>query len=307
MPNFEVLESIRIEAPLAKVASTVRDFRSWLKWSPWLMAEPDAKVTFAQDGSQYAWEGKIVGAGDMRVVRETLPNEIDYTLTFLKPWKSTADVRISFQEDGQETSVSWRMQSSLPFYMFWMTGMMATMISKDFRRGLLMLKDLVETGNVPSKLDFLGTQKVTGFHYHGLRTSCPIADIGERMQRDFCKFQHVITEGRVQPVGKPLAIWHKFDMRRGMTEYTLAFPTDSTTSIASSGFVSGQLPSCNAYTVNHVGPYRHLGNAWAAGMMRAQAKVFRSSKKIDPFEIYEGDPGTTDENELITHVYFPIK
>ena len=38
--------------------------------------------------------------------------------------------------------------------------MMEAFIGMDYDRGLLMLKDLVEKGSVPSKLDFIGEQKI---------------------------------------------------------------------------------------------------------------------------------------------------
>ena len=45
------------------------DFGTWTSWSPWLCAEPDAKVTVTQDsssvGSIYAWEGEVVGIGEI--------------------------------------------------------------------------------------------------------------------------------------------------------------------------------------------------------------------------------------------------
>ena len=41
--------------------------------------------------------------------------------------------------------------------------------------------------------------------------------------------------------------------------------------------------------------------------MHARAKAFALNKKIHPFEIYENDPASTEENELVTVAHFPAK
>ena len=55
MPKISVVKSIVIGAPVERVYAVVRDFKQWQAWSPWLIAEPDAKVTCGDDGKSYAW------------------------------------------------------------------------------------------------------------------------------------------------------------------------------------------------------------------------------------------------------------
>ena len=61
------------------------------------------------------------------------------------------------------------------------------------------------------------------------------------------------------------------------------------------------------YAIEHHGRYRHLGNAWSAGMMRAHKKIFAQNKSIKPFEIYEKLPENGDESVAVTRVCFPVK
>lgn len=68
MPKTHVNKEIIIDASAQKVFSIINDFHHWSIWSPWLVAEPEAKVTVREDGKFYEWSGKRVGAGEMTIV-----------------------------------------------------------------------------------------------------------------------------------------------------------------------------------------------------------------------------------------------
>ncbi|MEO5917334.1 MAG: SRPBCC family protein [Luteolibacter sp.] len=306
MPKFQVHKSIFVESPVKRVYDSVRDFKQWPAWSPWLIAEPDSRMDYSADGKSYAWDGKITGSGEMKIIGEN-PQTIDYQLTFLKPWKSVNSARFLFADRNGGTEVTWTMEGSLPFFMFWMKSMMAGYVGADYQRGLMMLKAVIETGSNPSKLDFIGLKSFPGFHYVGVKTRCPIADIAANMQRDMAKLTQWLGTSGHQPSGKPFSICHKWDLGKGTTDYTLAFPFTTTPTGLSNDFVSGAVPACKVYQVRHTGPYRFLGNAWAAGVMHGRAKVYTPDKKIDAFEVYENDPTAVPENELVTILHFPVK
>lgn len=73
MPKIHVAESIEIAASPERAFDVVADFGSWTKWSPWLGAEPDARVDVTDNpnsvGSGYRWSGDVVGEGEMEHVR----------------------------------------------------------------------------------------------------------------------------------------------------------------------------------------------------------------------------------------------
>jgi predicted transcriptional regulator YdeE len=307
MPQFNVRKSVLIDAPLERVYDTVRDFKLWPIWSPWLIAEPDCNVTFSNDGRTYSWDGTIVGAGENGVTQETRPKEIHYRLVFQKPWKSVASVAFAFAEKDAQVEATWSMESSLPLFLFWMKSMMSAFLGMDYERGLLMLKDYVETGNVPSKLDFLGPQASRAIHYVGIRRKCPKSDLPIHMTKDFGRLTEWSGSQNLQPAGRPLTICHHFECVKGMMDYTAAIPVSTAPQNLPSGFVSGVLPEGRVYSIQHTGPYRHLGNMWAAGQMHERAKVFHRNTKIPCFETYENTPDETDENALVTTVHFPIR
>ncbi len=307
MPKFSVTKSTTIDAPIDKVFSNVRDLKQWRAWSPWVISEPDCPISYADDGMSYSWEGKIIGTGQLEILSEDAPNRIDYRLTFLKPWKSVADTSFSFAEKNGSVEATWTLDSSLPFFMFFFKKMMVAFVGMDYERGLSMLKPYVETGENPSKLEFIGKEAFGGCSYVGVRTECPIPDIGLRMGEDRGKVTAWLAESGTEACGKPFSIYHKWSPVKGIVAYTTAVPLESAPAAPPSGFVSGSIPACEVYSVKHTGPYSFLGNAWSSGVMHAQNKVYRKNNRIHPFETYENDPAETDEKDLVTIVHFAVK
>lgn len=306
MPKFSLERSISIKAAAASVFSNVKDFKNWNAWSPWILAEPMCELSFADDGSRYSWSGDIIGAGQMEIL-DTVENcEIHYRLTFLKPFKSVSSVSFFFDESNGEVNTRWTMSGSLPFFLFWMTKTMVAAISMDYDRGLRMLKDHVEIGKVPSQLKFAGFETVDAFDYVGLSGECRLSEISQRLGADMQQAVGIAKESGLDLTGPAVCYYDTFDISRGSVSYTIALPVEKG-SPCPTGLEKGSSPSQKCYAIHHRGAYRHLGNAWAAGMMHQRAKLFASSKTIPPFEVYRSDSQKVAEESLQTSVYFPAK
>ncbi|MEM6279132.1 MAG: GyrI-like domain-containing protein, partial [Verrucomicrobiota bacterium] len=111
----------------------------------------------------------------------------------------------------------------------------------------------------------------------------------------------------VEPSGRPRSIYHEWDIGNRKANYTIGFPVSDPSLELPDGISMKTIPALSAFAVTHTGPYRHLGNAWSAGMMHARAKKFQTQRGLHPFEIYESLPGDTPENEEVTVVHFPLK
>lgn len=307
MPTFHVEESIHIHATPAEVFGIVRDFKSWPNWSPWLLAEPETILNFSDDGMSYSWEGRVTGAGAITVLDETPALSIDARLTFLRPWKSinTTAFRLSPVNDG--TKLTWAMRGTLPFFLFFMKRKLSAYIAADYQRGLTMLKDLIETGNKGFSLEFLGTENIPECHYLGVRRSCATAEISTSMNEAMAELTRQAKASDIQPSAAPFSIYQDWNPVDGSATYIIGFPIATPLSVPPDGCTIGTIPETSTFQIRLTGAYRHLGNAWAAGMMHQQAKMFPPNSKISPFEIYENDPETTPESDLITTVHLPAK
>lgn len=186
---FIVDREITVEKPLSEVFNFVADFKNWPKWSPWLCQEPDCPIdieaTPATIGHKQTWNGKNIGSGHMTISEIQPSQSIKYDLYFLKPWKSHSKVAFEFSEDQEGCRVRWTMNGSVPVFLFFMKKMMQSFVGMDYERGLSMLKEFLETGDVPTKVVVKGLVEQEGFSYIGKRRQCSIREVGPAMQKRF--------------------------------------------------------------------------------------------------------------------------
>lgn len=306
MPKFNVERRLIINAPIEKVHEVLSDFSQWRIWSPWLITEPEASMNIADDGQSYTWLGQRVGEGSMLLVDST-SNHLNYQLTFLKPWKSKADITFSLVQHAEGVEVCWSMASQLPWFMFWMKKMMIALIDMDYERGLLMLKDYLEKGEVICDLAINGEQNFAGCQFVGIRTQSTKTQVDTAMVADFEKLATLLTQYPNIDVSKAISIYHDFDLVSGNVEYTSGFIVNELPESVPAPFILSQLPAMKMYSLTQTGPYRHLGNAWSMMMGLQQTKAFKANKTHHPFELYHNDPSETPENELLTEIHFACK
>ena len=307
MPRLTVKESVDIDATPEKVYQTVSNFSHWTAWSPWLIMEPDVEVQVGTDGKTYAWEGNRVGSGNMSVIAESADEWVDYDLHFLKPMKSHARVRFEISPAKEGCTATWTMDSSMPFFLFFLVKMTNAMIASDYRRGLAMLKDYVERGDVPSKLEFVGEEPHPGGAYVGVKVAHSISNISQEMDKAMGSLFSAIEANAIEPSGPPFVIYHKFALVKDQMIATSAVPVAAVPTDLPPPLVSGNYEACKVYTVRHTGPYRHIGNAWATIQNLIQNKAFKPSRALHPFELYVNDPRETAADDLITDIKFPMR
>jgi predicted transcriptional regulator YdeE len=305
MPKMNVNKSITVNAQKEKIKLFLADFHNWKNWSPWLICEPEASISYASDGKYYKWEGKRVGTGEMTVIQES-DDKIEYDLTFLKPWKSKAKVAFHFTEKKGQTELTWTMDSSLPFFMFWMKKAMQIYIGMDYERGLKMLKEELEHGSINSKLEFIGNSNFEGTHYIGIKTSTAFSSIDKAMENDFSELHNFVSDQNISVSGMPFSQYQKFDLVKDKVVYVAGFPVSSKPDNLPENMFYADLPNMKTLTVRHKGTYEHLGNAWTAIMMMERNKEFKKNKKAFPLEIYRNDLSQTAPEDLVTDISMPI-
>ena len=307
MPKTYVEKSITIAASVDKVKAVITDFNHWKPWSPWFILEPDTKETVSDGGKTHEWDGKRIGSGIIKIVAEG-ESVINYDLKFLKPWKSKAKSDFVLEKiDENTTKLTWTMDSSLPFFMFWMKTMMERLIGMDYDRGLIMLKDYIEKGQVDAKIEFLGESNYAGCKYVGIKNECTIDNIGEVMKVDFEKLMNYANANSEVVTGEYFTIYHKYDFNKNRVIYTGGVSVNSEQQNLSDGLLNGTIPATKVHTVRHIGPYELIGNGWSAIMSMERAKEVTKNKKIPPMEFYRNSPADTEPKNLISDICLPVK
>jgi uncharacterized protein YndB with AHSA1/START domain len=148
--EWKMSRSTTTTAPPEAVYAVVSDLNQFVKWSPWLAMDPNAKNTVtgpAGAGQKYAWEGNDqVGAGEM-ITTKVVPNEqVVQDLHFLKPFESKAVVTFTIAPDAQGAKVTWGFDTerNFPAKAAGVFMDMDKMLGDDFQRGLDNLKKLAE-------------------------------------------------------------------------------------------------------------------------------------------------------------------
>lgn len=309
---YNVTRDIMIQKPLEDVFNQTLDLTRRDKWSPWLCMDPGSVVKVEGSGTRsgdiYSWESEYIGSGTMAIRAIQEKEGIDHELVFLKPFKSKASVRLEFKAIGDGAQVSWIMNGRIPAMM---KSMMVGMIGMDFERGLSMLKQWLETGEVLTQSIPVGTTKRDAVFYVGRHAECSLDDIASSMENSMSALCSRMKENSIEASGAPFCIYRKYDITARTCEYVMAIPVRNQPSKGSLGSESswetGQIPAHQAYLVKHVGSYKNLGNAWSTGFNRLRSLKLKPTKSMAPYEVYVDDPEKTPEAQLSTEIYWPLK
>ena|GEM_PF-103361 len=308
---MKIERSATIHAPVEEVYAKVVDFNEWSKWSPWLVAEPTTPTKVEGDGksvgSVYSWKGKIIGAGELEHQVITPNQALDMEIRFFDP-KSTSKVGFQFEKqviDSKEvTKVNWYMDSKIPSML---KTLMTTFLSIDYDRGLGMLKTLVEDGEVHSKVEVKGNAERPAMKYMGVEFRCKIEEVGLESSKAYEVLKSKLTAAGIPFPQEFVSVYNEIDYQAREFGAIASCPVDQFPETLPEGLVSGEIPAHNAYQVDHIGSFTHLGNGWFTGQHYLRHKKLKQSKKIKSYEIYPANWEEISVEERTTRIFFPIE
>ncbi len=307
MPQMNVSKSVVINKPIHEVFTLINDFSHWEKWSPWQILEKNVQNKITDNNKFYEWVGDVTGSGNMRITKEIENQSVFIDLLFLKPFKSKAKVDFQLSQEGDGTKVIWNMQSSLPFFLFFMVKAMTVFIGMDFDRGLLLLKDVAEDGVAHCKLDFNPNGKIQGGKYIGIHRKIATDNLPEIMANDFTKLMEFARAKDGLINGNPLTIYNAYNPVKQQADFISSVMVSEVPNDLPSDFVSGTINAANTFVVKTTGPYHHIGNAWSSAEIHARGKKFKKNKKSPAYEVYLNSPMDTAPNDLAAEIHLVKK
>lgn len=312
--TFQVERSIDIKASKQDVWEYITQMEKKNIWSPWIIIEPNCETT--QEGtpwkvwSKESWKGEVVWEGNQIVKESKKNNFIECELNFTKPFKSTNISSFSLKESKWITTITWKMTANLPIFLFFLKKQMSFFIGEDFKRGLHMLKTLVETGKLETATDFDGELEMEETYYLSLSGKGTLSEIIPQMWADFEKLGHLLALGWERQF---FTIYPKADLMKDKFEYTACCSishAEYTDYLVDDNydFYPGILTPAKYHQTTHLGAYEFLSNSWAGAIMYARAKGIKIDLKQPAIELYEvGMMHGGEEENFKTHILIPKK
>lgn len=307
--TYNVQRCIQISHPTDDTFNKLRDLTSWKDWSPWLLHEPNAQLTFSdtptKEGGHYSWQGDMIGQGTLTHVRFTAPTKIEQTIEFVKPFKSKADIIWDFTDNEGQCEVCWTMLGRLPFFFRFLTGKIRAGVANDFELGLAMLKGVLEDNASYPNLTFQG--RVTLEECRGLhrRFTGNIENMKAQLADLFADMHQEIEAEGYTPNGQPSTIYHQSKPKINPTWFEVDAFVPIQNEVPSQ---TAKRPGGHYFQVTLMGDYRFLKHAWNAAFANLQMKGHKFDWPRVPFEVYANNPcDVSHPNELKTTIYIPIK
>ncbi len=302
-----------IDAPRATVFALVNDLRRSDLWSPVTATDPNARVIFSGPargvGSTLTWDGSIVGSGT-QMISKSRPNKFVETIINAS---EASESRTWFKlTDGVGfTRVQWGFEHDYGLNVVGRYfGLMVTgVIRRDYEKGLAGLRELAES--LP-RADFARIEiehlvvEAADIAYMST-TSAPAAGAtSEAMGMALFKVLSFIDEHGLSEAGAPISIARAFSGAE--LRFDSAIPVRGVTGATpreASGVRIGRTYGGRVIRVQHLGSYRRLGETHRK--IAAYLAALGIERNGDSWESYVSDPTKTDEAELLTYIYYPIR
>lgn len=272
-PNsFEVTRTKTINAPASVVYENVIDFKNWEAWSSWVEADPEMKITLAEQtrgiNGSYSWEDKD-GVGTMKIVDAKTNETILQEMQFAEFPKS--DVSWNLKPNGtNKTDVTWTISGKeLPFMFKAISvfmGGMEKQIGPNYERSLEKLDSILVVDMKKYSVNVEGTTQHSGGFYLYNTTSCKMKDLKLKMQEMMPKIGGYALSNNITMAGKPFVIYHTWDTENNTVMFSCCIPTTSKIVTNEPEILTGQLEPFKAIKTIMIGDYENLQEAWDKAM-----------------------------------------
>jgi effector-binding domain-containing protein len=126
------------------------------------------------------------------------------------------------------------------------------------------------------------------------------------MDASFAEAKQKLAQHGLPTDGTMLTVYHNCNLKTQMFDYTSGFALPDSANSVPTELSRWSIPQTRALSVEHIGIYKHLGNAWSAANQFARYKKLKQSR-VGTFEIYKNDPNETETANLRTVIYLPLK
>lgn len=302
--------SIDIKRGTDTIFQVINSLNNFNKWSPWFGKDTNAQYTLSGSsagvGSKLAWQGnKNVGTGSNEII-ESLQNQSIKMRMFFGKDDQPAFATISLKPNGETTNVTWAFENDFGYNVFfrYFGLVLEDMIAPDYEKGLNNLKIYVES--LPL-YDYSAVSIVTTTPDKVYTIESNVAsqqDISSAIGAAYAKIMVFISANNVNMTGSPKII--TLDYSGDSFHFKAAIPVGNNEVIDKNKLIMGELMYAGkAVKIIHKGSYQNFKKSY--DVLFAYLTQNQLEKNGNPWEDFVTDPGKLAEEDLITHLYQPIK
>ncbi len=304
-------ESI-IDAPPGTVFAVLNDLRRVEDWSPWIEADPQARIDVSTPasgvGAQMHWNGRRLGQGGQTIV-ESVSNRLVVALIDLgqgRPLRSTFE--IARADAGTRVRWTCDRRFGIDLLARYKGLFLESGTGQDIERGLRNIRTLAES--LPradwTVIEIERLEVAPQPIVYVTATSAPNASaISEAMGEAYFRILGFIDQHGLQEAGAPLSISRRFSGSEFV--FDAAIPVrgvSDETPHSANGVQLGVTYDGPAIRGRHIGSYRDLSRTHEK--IAAYLAAHGIPRTGDAWESYVSDPARMPESQLVTDIYYPI-
>lgn len=152
--EYHISKSITINAPKDEVFDIINDVGNWQSWFPWKKVQQKVEEALNGDNKKVEWGGEDNSFLEGEInLQSPDNNSVHLNLNFVKPVKAVVESKIILEANGEDTIVTWKIDSEKDFAGKVLNLMYSSdnLIAENFQKGLQNLKEYVESKNKSKK------------------------------------------------------------------------------------------------------------------------------------------------------------
>ena len=302
---------ITIDKPAMMLYQSVVSFTDRAEWDPWVETEPEAKVTIIPQpetgfvGSEYHWDGKVIGTGMMRVDSIELGHVIYNSLYFGDSPKPSL-VTWTFTPIAESTEVSWSLTAQMAYpleriiFSLMGKGMLAS-----FNKGLENFKVMMDERQ--AQLSYVGSitnTQMQSFDAAVAKGEATMDEISMVMGQLYGKIMLQIELQKIQMTGVPFSYYYDTEADTEPFRFYAGIPVNLPVK-KKGGVEPMNFATRNVLSVMHIGPYDELGLTYQYIMNYIAEKNIEVTGEV--LEYYLNDPMDVEPQDLETKIVYFLK
>ena len=306
LPNtYEVKRSIYTSIPAATLYNYLYDFENWPEWNPWILEDPEMKLSFSQNNSnqpEYRWEGKE-GNGTMKTLKTNAPFEIKQQMTF--EGFSSSDVSWNIKKDSD--SLHWIMGGKMNFVMKIFTlqmGEMETMIGPYCKKGLYTINRILSTQLNKHRFVYKDTMVLPKQFYLSRTFKSDKAALDSLIKIGSQELYEFAESENLNITGDLFTIIPPSDFKN--SSWSIGLPIEEYFKTNHPAIKCRYSKERMALKGLHLGPYKNIGLSWE--IMYEKLNLINPKLQYYPITIYKVDEESSpDPLEWETELLLPYQ